>query len=367
MNNKIESFQRFRQKIKTIIHKSLCYINDLPARIYHGSINFLIKRRMRKLVLFLSHGMVQLLMACIMIVLCFFLWKGTMAQITPGYKEVVVSIANNSSYSYSKLKNLRIDIGLNSQRLKKVWGFDEGMSIAGHFETVQLDTILDNKGNIIYRNQNGDIFYPKECPYKGLNRKTEMKASLIVQTPNSKLFFDRKIFDKNNTSIIFSSILQHIDSLADDYVKCDSYYSINEGGPPIWGTVTGHIFSDENNRSPYYRIYLRLNMDISESLMGEEIGLHYSDITNQSTLNILNVFPQPNIVRPDYIGWCGKEKIQEVSSTLGILIFFEDLNRKAQTDRDVFLCTVLLGTALAFLLDIIVNLIIKWRNLVSKM
>lgn len=367
MNNKIELFQRFKQRIKAIAHKSLYYINDLPARIYHSSINFLIKRRMRKFILFLSHGKVHLLMACIMIVLCVFLWKGTMAQITPGYKEVAVGISNNLPYPNSQLNNLRIDIGLNSNRLKKVWGADQGMSIAGHFVTVQLDTILDNKGNIIYQDQYGAIFHPKECPYKGLNKKTEMKASLIVQTPNSKLFFDRTIFNENNTSIIFSSILQHIDSVADDYVKCDSYYSINEQSSMIWGTVTGHIFSDENNRSPYYRIFLKLDMSIGESLSGQEIGLCFSDITNKSALNILNVFPQPNIVKPDFIGWRGKEKIKEISLNSGVLLFFEDLNRKAETDREVFLCTVLLGTALAFLLDIIVNLIIKWRNLVSKM
>lgn len=367
MNNKIKLLQRFKQRIKAITQKSLCYINDLPARIYHSSINFLIKRIMRRLVLFLSHGGIHLLMACIIIVFCVFLWKGTIVEISPHYNKIVVRIDNNSSTTYPKLNNLRIDIALNSSILKGRWGFDQAMSIEGHFETIQLDTILDNKGNIIYRDQYGSVFHPKECPYKGLNKKTEMKASLIVHTPNSKFFFDRGTFDENNTSVIFSSILLHIDSIADNYVKCDSYYSINEDGSMISGTIKGHIFSDENNRSPYYRIYLQLNVDISETLMGDEIGLHYSDITNKSALNILNVFPQPNIVTPDYIGWRGKEKIQEISSNSGLLLFFEDLDKKAKTDREVLLCTVLLGTALASLLDIIVSLIIKWRNLVSKM
>lgn len=364
MNNKIGLFQRFKQRIKTIAHKSLCYINDLPARIYHSSINFLIKRRMRRLVLFLSHGGVHLLMACIMIILCIFLWKGTIVQMSSSYKKIVVNIVNNSS---CKLNSLRIDIGLNSDNLKKAWGVDQAMSIGGHFEIVQLDTIIDNKGNITYRDSHGVMFYPEECPYQGLNKKTEMKASLIVSTPNSKFFFVRETFDKNNTSILFSSILLHLDSIADNYVKCDSYYSINEQGSVIWGTIKGNIFSDENNRDPYYRIFLDLNIPICESLNGDEIGISYPGIKNEGALNILNVFPPPNIVKPDFIGWRGKEKIQEISSNSGILLFFEDLNRKAKTDREVFLCTVLLGTALAFLLDIIVNLIIKWRNLVSKM
>ena len=84
-------------------------------------------------------------------------------------------------------------------------------------------------------------------------------------------------------------------------------------------------------------------------------------------IQITNIFPQPNLIIANMVAYKGKDKVQEVLDNGGVIFSGIAYNQKDMADRNVFLCTVLLGAALAFLLDVIVDLVIKWKNLSERM
>ena len=58
--------------------------------------------------------------------------------------------------------------------------------------------------------------------------------------------------------------------------------------------------------------------------------------------------------------------ITDVISNGGVYLLAEDLSKKEKNSKTVFLYTVLIGTSLAFLLDILIDLIVKWKLLSAK-
>ena len=50
----------------------------------------------------------------------------------------------------------------------------------------------------------------------------------------------------------------------------------------------------------------------------------------------------------------------------GFTFLGEDLSIKQRSDKSIFLWTVLFGTSIAITIDILVNLILKWRNIIPR-
>ena len=58
--------------------------------------------------------------------------------------------------------------------------------------------------------------------------------------------------------------------------------------------------------------------------------------------------------------------IQDVLENGGVYFLAEDMAKKDKAERKIFISSVLLGASLAFLIDIIINLVIKWRDLSKR-
>lgn len=84
-------------------------------------------------------------------------------------------------------------------------------------------------------------------------------------------------------------------------------------------------------------------------------------------INIVNAYPLPEISMKEskslkYEG----EVLEQVIDNGGLTIWFENWELKEQYSNKEFSMSVWLGVAIGFLLDVIVQIVIKWRNLVRR-
>lgn len=86
---------------------------------------------------------------------------------------------------------------------------------------------------------------------------------------------------------------------------------------------------------------------------------------SSTAVNILSVFPEPTYISPSSIIYEGDE-LAKLYRNNGFVFLGEDLSIKQKSDRNTFLWTVLFGTAIALTIDILVNLILKWRDILPK-
>lgn len=87
--------------------------------------------------------------------------------------------------------------------------------------------------------------------------------------------------------------------------------------------------------------------------------------STKHTVNILSIFPEPTYVTPTNIIYMNDE-LGHVIRNNGFVFLGEDMNIKQKSERSTFLWTVLFGTAIAVSIDILVNLILKWKGILPR-
>lgn len=125
---------------------------------------------------------------------------------------------------------------------------------------------------------------------------------------------------------------------------------------------------DDDN--PYYYYFLAFP---SVKLAGSfKLDFKVADLTEKSDFNIKYakdkhlqynyVFPQPDIINNGYIEYHTKEKMEEIKKNHGVIIQAVDVETLNKQNSQTFLYSVLVGTGLAFLLDIFIQLIRELRR-----
>lgn len=127
--------------------------------------------------------------------------------------------------------------------------------------------------------------------------------------------------------------------------------------------TSGNLFM-EKSLNPYYCAYIRLsqpNVNL-DSLSDITIDLSKSKAYN-TVVTFDNICPVPSEVGLNKIVYRGKAKVEEVFNNGGIFIEAKDTVKAYRADRLFLLYSVLMGTLIAFCLDIIIKLIYKWRGI----
>ena len=133
------------------------------------------------------------------------------------------------------------------------------------------------------------------------------------------------------------------------------------------------IYSDAlgvKKNDPYYYYFISIPSDnmagnlvldfkVSD-LVQNNVNLNY---TNDKYLQYEYVFPVPDRINNGYIEYHTKEKMDQIVRNHGVVIQAVDINALNKSNNNAFLYSVLVGTGLAFILDIIVQLIREIRNL----
>ena len=131
------------------------------------------------------------------------------------------------------------------------------------------------------------------------------------------------------------------------------------------------VFKQWSKVNPYFKIWIGLNMKCKYELDdNSEITILLDDSNNNKygkcinePLNIEEIIPQPSYRSVSEIKYKGKEKINEVVKNGGVYISALDPEKKAESDKRQILFSVFAGTFIAFCIDILVQLILKWRNI----
>lgn len=153
--------------------------------------------------------------------------------------------------------------------------------------------------------------------------------------------------------------------------------------PVIGGYIKGKhlsIYSNDFNvgKSPYYLYEIKFDTPDIEDLdtltygyvqYGFSITLDDSwtydeNFGRYSTkqLVIHEIVPKPDYISGNLIYYTEKS-LEEISKNDGVKLYAEDLSVSNSNKQDEFLNSVLIGTCLAFMLDIIVQLVLKLRRL----
>lgn len=127
------------------------------------------------------------------------------------------------------------------------------------------------------------------------------------------------------------------------------------------------------DKSPYYYYYIsfplvkfsnELTIDFSASdirTIGK--GLYDLEFGNAKNLQYDYIFPKPDVIGNGRIRYFSEEKKKEILKNRGIIIQAVDVDALNKQNRLAFLYSVLIGTGLAFALDIIIQLIRELRRL----
>ena len=126
--------------------------------------------------------------------------------------------------------------------------------------------------------------------------------------------------------------------------------------------------------NPYYSFWLGLKFecipDFNDStsiclLFSKTIDAMSSDGITEP-INVEKVIPEPSERSVSKLIYKGKEKIDEVINNGGIYITAVDPVLKAKADEKQIIYTVLAGTIFAFCLDLLIQLILKWKRIKEK-
>lgn len=135
---------------------------------------------------------------------------------------------------------------------------------------------------------------------------------------------------------------------------------------------SNNIGVEENN--PYYYYFIAIpSTKLSGSLKFE---FKASDLTSPDDFNFTYaqnshlqynyVFPQPDIINNGYIEYHTKEKIEAIKKNQGVIIQAVDVKSLNHLNNLSFLYSVLVGTGLAFLIDVFIQLIKELRRVNNR-
>lgn len=123
-------------------------------------------------------------------------------------------------------------------------------------------------------------------------------------------------------------------------------------------------FWGKHENNPYYMG--RLNFRIKDFRLDEQslIVLDFSPDPDKASSVIVfdHIYPEPTETFVNRLEFRGKEAVERAISS-GIYVEAHDVAEAYKNDRLYILYSVLLGTFLGFALDIIIQLIYKWRRL----
>lgn len=313
--------------------------------------------------LFLSHGGLHIIVLLLCIIGAFFM-----------YGEI-------DRYNQRELRQFSFRIDSDTMDNYKL----------SHLEIyVFRDTKESSKDHITYKYQLGyrdSLKYKTETcniePYKGYKIDAVHKVSIVAEdtilgdwhnesqiyikypdryTPNNTAKFGKDIASSEKMITSFWWFSQE-----DDIRKDNLEFSLKnltnnwQGDNPYFCCFYGfHAIRDTYNLDEQSTIVILYNpFPFDED--SKNMNSHY-DMYERAPMTVDNVYPKPTFMDLNVLVYKGKD-VENVLDQGGVYLSAVDPEKKNHADRMEMLWTVLLGTIIAFSLDIIVHLILKWRKL----
>lgn len=292
---------------------------------YNNIRNYLFQHK--KLPLFLSHGAIHLTVLILLLILTGWL----------GYNIYKMSIKNF----------IVIDTSIKFQEEKANENFPLRhfeMKIKAH-PTENIDTVF----------MKGIFFSIDDVNFKYSDiRDKQVVWTWINNYPNSILWYNytgSNITKGYEDHITTELLTNGFKTTFKDY----STYSLANIN------TNGNLMA-ENDLNPYYCALIRFSQDYVDldSLSSITIDLSKSKGSN-TIITFDKILPEPSEIGINSISYEGKDKVEEILKNGQIFFEAKDTMKAYRADKYYLLFSVLIGTLIAFCIDIIIKLIYKWR------
>lgn len=328
---------------------------------------------------FFAHGALHLFLLIVMGGLSFYLYQYSTYDSNPVHKPIQIKVSPPNDVPVSAIN---MYCCLYPKRTLKYFDYRELLSFDVIYQAMELDSLISrncyvDNGIRFYPEYNNIVNHSKSRRFKEIDGKTNAISHISFQTYGGPIkdaigYEERDVKEPRCDMLLFKTpTFSIIDSLSEGYISHTQYFDITRKNHMEEAIKGNNIFANEDNPI-YYRFFI--NIDIKDKNYPDSVkGSIIIDYAGEDSLGIytdpkeiVSIFPEPDIIRLNRICYETPEKIKAVLDNGGLYVFLEDINRRKDMEKRTFLCAVLLGAALAFMLDIFVNLIIKWRNLVDK-
>lgn len=180
---------------------------------------------------------------------------------------------------------------------------------------------------------------------------------------NDSLIPSKKIFDSLQVCSFLSNMIGTIPMSTPPDIRytriliCCDDFGIDESNPNY---CYRFLFGEKNSKYFGNPVSFRF-------ILGDKENNKLDDFNyfSERAISFDQLIPVPDINTGDAIIFNDTTKIREIFNS-GIYIKATDLDKEHQRNNKAFQSSVIAGLFLAFALDIIVQLVIKWRNLVRR-
>ena len=203
---------------------------------------------------------------------------------------------------------------------------------------------LKNKGDLVAKvryitcNNIPDTLSKRKSTPRYIKVRKQVQKTKYVSN-HDRYYYD--ISTKDDSVHVF----KHVTHANDHLIEWDTK-------KPCFTFWMGFILDDDTDLIPESVIKIKIN-DFEKDISKEGY---------RRPLIVDKVLPQPTFISLNEIVYRGEE-LKAVIKQRGIYISGTDPEKKEIIEKQNLRTTVLMGTIIAFMLDIIVNLILKWRRM----
>lgn len=333
----MEKFKQSTNYLFRQLSQSYQYVLDLLSK--HKS-----------LPLFLSHGGIHLIVFvfvfCIVVWMANSIWSNRVAS----FNQIVYTFYGDSLRNYrinhlrfEKDMTRRLNYSFNESDIKLTYGYVKDTTV----KTIKKILPTESFGS----NDSCDLY--SVLKYVICNKTPDTLMHKKVRCYKLKNGFQKTKWKTNHERdyIVWASVK-------------DSLHIIRQQTNAVDKTI------EWESINPYYSFWIGLNMPDGTCLdensyvkiKFNDIGFKNSEKGITNPMIVEKVIPQPSRIDVNEVVYKGKE-LQDVIRQKGIYISGVDTIKKEEAEHEFIRDSVLLGTFLAILFDIFIQLILKWRKL----
>lgn len=327
-----------------------------PNKLYIKSRQYLASHK--RLALFLSHGGLHI--ALLVLLLVGVVLMANDLRVSSKNVPVILDFELGDSTVKSKLTNfwLMVDVGKNDNTCTAysahaVFGdkwFETAAPPFMPYIKVRMNSGAYHKSFHIKDKDGADLQLKGDFGIRKFEVNQEFADSMVIDSSD----LSRTLFSWN--SDLSNNRISAAGSVKNESWKNNPYYSLYIRFHYNPKEIDGHILpmstdSLNLNKAEPFETQIKIRFEMDKFEMNQPRMVAYKSIQ-----------PSPSKVGLDYIVYDDPTQIRDILNN-GIYIEAEDVALARKAERHAFLFSVLLGTLIAFMLDVIVNLILKWRRL----
>lgn len=338
------------------------------GKLYHDSIKWLSSHKWPAF--FLAHGGIHILLLIGCIIGAFFMYNEIQSYNKRTFRQFSFRIEGDTLHNYN-LSHVSMHIVRATNNNDKKLGYIEGINY--HFKYGERRDSISPLNTLVCNIK----------PYEGLNVDAIQKITLCF---DDSTFFEsippQKEGIKRPEDITNHETAKFGGDYYESKIKSSHYHAFTADDPIKEDKIafTGpNITNNWEDNNPYLCCFYGIhavpgsyNLDDNSIIIIQYNHYPYmegpnstgsqNDMFVEAPMTVESIYPQPTELTIENIIYRGKD-VEKVFEQGGVYVTAVDPIKKANGDRMEFLWTVLIGTIIAFSLDIIVQLVIKWRKL----